>query len=245
MSKTFFIDTTRCTACRGCQVACKEWQGFAPNKTTQVGWGSHQNPPDLNPLNYKVVRFAEHKINGRVVWNFFPDQCRHCIDPACKYPADEYKKGAVIVDEATGAVLYTDACKSLPKEIFVQMKDYCPFDVPRRDEETGVINKCDMCIERVKARLVPMCVRACPTGAMNFGDREAMMELANRRLGVVKAEYADAQLLYAEELNVVYLVNYKPELYYKTVAAAPKSVGFSRKDALARFFEPLKNLTKV
>ena len=25
MSKSFFIDTTLCTGCRGCQVACKQW----------------------------------------------------------------------------------------------------------------------------------------------------------------------------------------------------------------------------
>lgn len=23
--KTFLIDTTKCTGCRGCQVACKQW----------------------------------------------------------------------------------------------------------------------------------------------------------------------------------------------------------------------------
>ena len=54
MPKAFFIDTTRCTACRGCQIACKEWNELKPNSTLQQG--THQNPPDLNPNNYKLVR---------------------------------------------------------------------------------------------------------------------------------------------------------------------------------------------
>ena len=31
------------------------------------------------------------------------------------------------------------------------MKEYCPYNVPRRNEKTGIINKCDMCLERVEA----------------------------------------------------------------------------------------------
>ena len=58
MPKSFLIDTTRCTACRGCQVACKEWHDHPANATKQRG--THQNPPDLNPYNFKVVRFREH-----------------------------------------------------------------------------------------------------------------------------------------------------------------------------------------
>lgn len=244
MSKTFFIDTTRCTACRGCQVACKEWQEFPANKTTQLGWGSHQNPPDLNPYNYKIVRFNEHKVRDRVIWNFFTDQCRHCIDPPCKYPADEYKKGLVVIDEDTGAVIYSKSTKNMPKDIYVQMRDFCPYDIPRRNEETGLVNKCDMCVERVKENLLPMCVKACPTGAMNFGDREAMMGLAKERLSVVKKEFPEAQLINVDDTRVIYLINDKPEFYHKTAAATHKSMGISRKDAIAKFFEPLKNLSR-
>ena len=68
MPKAFLIDTTRCTACRGCQLACKEWHNLPANVTKQRG--SHQNPPDLNPNNLKIVRFHEHlDEKGYVVWN--------------------------------------------------------------------------------------------------------------------------------------------------------------------------------
>ena len=106
MPKTFLIDTTRCTACRGCQLACKEWHDLPANATKQRG--THQNPPDLNPNNYKIVRFHEHlNAAGDVVWNFFPDQCRHCLSPVCVDVADMTVPGALVKDAKTGAVLAT------------------------------------------------------------------------------------------------------------------------------------------
>ena len=40
MSKSFFVDTTLCTACRGCQVACKQWHDLPAEDT--VNQGSYQ-----------------------------------------------------------------------------------------------------------------------------------------------------------------------------------------------------------
>jgi formate dehydrogenase iron-sulfur subunit len=239
MSKTFLIDVTRCTACRGCQVACKEWQGFPANKTTQLGWGSHQNPPDLNPNNFKIVRFKEHKIGDRVTWNFLSDQCRHCLAPPCKDMADGYMKNAVVIDEATGAVIYTNLCQQLPKEAFDEMRSACPYDIPRRHAGTGVINKCDMCYERVGAGLIPMCAKACPTSAIAFGDREAMLEEAKKRLAIVKKEYPEAQLIDADDVRVVYLITDKPEFYHKNLLAQGPA-GISRMAAIAKLTAPLK-----
>jgi len=214
MSKTFFIDTSRCTACRGCQVACKEWQEFPANHTKQLGWGSHQNPPDLNCFNYKVVRFSEFKIQNRVFWNFFPDQCRHCTEPPCKVAADGHVKGAVVIDKETGAVIFTERTKKISKGGFLQMKEYCPYNIPRRNEETGIINKCDMCLERVEAGHLPMCVKTCPTGAMSFGERDEILAKARDRLYTVKKEFPEALLLDEDSVRAIYLITHKRELYH-------------------------------
>ena len=112
MPKAFLIDTTRCTACRGCQLACKEWHDLPANVTKQRG--SHQNPPDLNPNNLKIVRFNERmNEKGVVIWNFFPDQCRHCVTPVCVDVADMAVPGAMIKDKKTGAVLATEKSAKL------------------------------------------------------------------------------------------------------------------------------------
>ena len=115
--KAFFIDTTRCTACRGCQVACKEWKGLPVEKTFQRG--THQNPPDISATTFKLVRFTEHLVDGEVKWYYLPDQCRHCVDPPCKAIADATGiRGAIVVDPDTGAIIYTSRSKKLTKEQF-------------------------------------------------------------------------------------------------------------------------------
>ena len=44
--KTILVDVSRCTGCRGCQVACKQWNELPATDTVQTG--SYQNPPDMN-----------------------------------------------------------------------------------------------------------------------------------------------------------------------------------------------------
>ncbi len=134
MPKAFFIDTSRCTACRGCQVACKEWHGLPAVPTKQRG--THQNPPDLNPFNYKLVRFTEEKIDGKVHWLFFPDQCRHCLDPSCKGTADSYvAPGPSSWTKRQGRSFARRKPRSLTAEQCKEIQESCPYNIPRRNEQ--------------------------------------------------------------------------------------------------------------
>ena len=45
MAKAILFDSTKCTACRGCQVACKQWNNLEADET--VNTGTYENPPDL------------------------------------------------------------------------------------------------------------------------------------------------------------------------------------------------------
>lgn len=239
MAKCIFIDTTRCTACRGCQVACKEWNNHEAVPTLQRG--THQNPPDLTPNNFKLVRFSEHKIDGRVHWLFFPDQCRHCQDhPPCKDAADEFLEGAIIIDEPTGIVVYTDKTKELTKEQCEEIIDACPYNIPRLNEKTNKLVRCDMCIDRVHAGLVPMCVKSCCTGTMNFGEREDMLKLAEEHLARVQKEFPDAELLDVDYLGVIYLVSHPREMYHEYAQREVRPL--DRADFLAGLTKPFRNL---
>jgi len=238
MSKAFFIDTTRCTACRGCQIACKEWHDLPATKTRQ--WGSHQNPPDLNGFTYKLVRFSEEKVNNKVFWYFFPEQCRHCIEPPCKMVADMYDEHAILQDEETGAVIFTERTKNIP---FEEVRAACPYNIPRQNPASKVIVKCDMCIDRVKNGLLPMCVQTCPTGAMNFGEREEMLALAKERLAEVKRRFPDAVLGDADSVSVIYLFQTNPATYHKfAVASASMPPLMNRKQMLAKIFRPVQQI---
>lgn len=239
MTKTFLIDTTLCTACRGCQVACKQWHDLPAEKT--VNMGSYQNPEDLSFLTYKLVRMSEEIVDGKLNWLFFPDQCRHCIDAPClETAADE---GAIYQDERTGAILYTTRTASLdPDEII----DSCPYNIPRKAED-GTLSKCDMCNDRVHNGLKPACVTTCPTGTMNFGDREDMMALAQERLAVVSKRYPNAALLDSDALNVIYLVAHDPALYaeYAVASAGRGNQGMTRTAAIRKMMGPLGRLMRV
>lgn len=235
--KSIFIDTTKCTACRGCQIACKQWNKNPATKTTQRG--THQNPPDLSVATFKLVRFSESETDGQVQWFFFPDQCRHCVEPPCKAVADDKSKGAILRDEATGAVIFNPKVKIKPAD-FKEVKDSCPYDVPRFNAQKGVMTKCTMCFDRIKEGLLPACVKTCPTGAMTFGDRHAILDKANKALAEAKKKYKDAVLADANDVRVIFLLTDDPKKYHKT-AVAENTIGITRKVALRRIFKPLKD----
>lgn len=238
MPKAFLIDTTKCTACRGCQVACKEWKNLPPVATKQTG--THQNPPDLNPYNLKLVRFSEHMADDGVVsWYFFPDQCRHCLDAPCQMVASDPE--AIIQDKATGAILYTERTAS---EDFESIREACPYDIPRQDPKTGRLVKCDMCVDRVRANLLPMCVKSCAMGAMSFGEREEMLKKAEARLAEVKKTAPAARLLDPESVSVIFLVADDPAKYHgHAVAEGPRPL--TRQQILAKALSPATAVARM
>jgi formate dehydrogenase iron-sulfur subunit len=219
--KTFFIDTSKCTACRGCQIACKQWNMNPATKTVQRG--THQNPEDLNFFTYKLVRFSELEVEGKPKWYFFPDQCRHCMTPPCKIMAESIGVKAIAKDEETGAVLYNPKVKVKENE-YKQIRESCPWDIPRWDKQAGGMAKCTMCIDRIKEGLLPACVKTCPTGTMNFGDRDKMLEMANKRLEELKKQYPKAQLLNADFHQAVFLVIDDPQKYHKFAAVKDQTI---------------------
>ena len=215
--KSFFVDLTLCTACRGCQVACKQWKDL-PAETTR-NMGSHQNPQDLSDKTLRLVRFNETRdTNNRFQWLFFPEQCRHCIEPPCQYMLNMYHADAVSKDSETGAVVYSDKAR-LASYIHLAPSQICPYNVPRQNKETGKWTKCDMCIDRVREGLKPACVQSCPSGTMNFGDRDEMLALAQERLKVVKKDKPTAFLADPESVRVIYLCESDPEHYHTHLVA--------------------------
>ncbi|MUM76570.1 formate dehydrogenase [Pseudodesulfovibrio sp. F-1] len=239
MSKTFFIDLTKCTACRGCQVACKQWKKLPAEKTEN--WGSRQNPKDLSGVTLKLVRFTEVETDGKLQWLFYPEQCRHCIEPPCIDAMTV--PGSIVHDQETGAVIYTSLTAKEPnKEAFATS---CPYDIPRINEETGMVVKCDMCNDRVKMGMLPACVQTCPTGAMNFGEREDMLELAEKHLEAAQARYPDAELVDEYTVRVIYLVQTSPASYHEYLEADASSIRrgpLTRKQFLAKLASPLKRM---
>jgi len=207
--KSIMVDTSRCTACRGCQVACKQWKGLPGTKTKQIG--TYQNPQDLSAQTLKLVRFSEGvKENGKPFWYFFSEQCRHCVEPPCVDAIGD--DAAANKDDATGVVLFYEKSK---EATFEDVRTACPYNIPRQDEKTKVLVKCDMCIDRITNNRVPSCVLSCPTGAMTFGDRDTILDQVEKRVEVLKQTYPKAAALNADEVRVIYIVTDDPTKYHE------------------------------
>ncbi|MHB8203170.1 MAG: 4Fe-4S dicluster domain-containing protein [Desulfomonilaceae bacterium] len=213
MSEGFsiMIDTSRCTGCRGCQIACKQWNELPATHTKNVG--TYQNPQDLSAVTWKLCRFNDGKNeNGKPYWNFFTDQCRHCLTPGCMAASEN---GEIKQDEKTGAVLFTPKTKDLD---FKATLEGCPYNIPRQDPKTKQLFKCTMCFDRITNNEIPACVKSCPTSTMVFGPRDKIVEMAKNRAAELKKTYPKAAALNADDVRVIYVVKDDPTKYYEFAA---------------------------
>ena len=208
---SILVDTSKCTACRGCQMACKQWNQLPATATKN--WGSYQNPQDLSADTWKLVRFADGvNGNGKVYWNFFTDQCRHCLSPGCMAAAE---KDEIVQDEKTGAVLFTPKTKDLN---FKATLEGCPYNIPRQDPKTKQLFKCTMCFDRISSNQIPACVKSCPTGTLAFGERDKILAQAKKRVEELKKFYPKAAALNSDDVRVIFIVKDDPKKYYQYAA---------------------------
>lgn len=171
--KGLLIVPDLCIGCRACQVACKEWNQLSASETKNIG--THENPPDLDSNNFNRIRFIEHSEHQSVRWLFVSHRCMHCGEPAC---ADVCPVSALIKDKVTGAIFY-DRNKCIACHA---CKPACPFNIPRYDSGgKGRVAKCNLCIDRVRAKLLPACVETCPTDSIRYGDREKLIKKAKAK----------------------------------------------------------------
>ena len=181
-----FIDTTTCIGCKACEVACQEWNDLKAVATQQTG--TYQTLPELDAEFWNLIRFKEQEFDGGVVWLMRKDQCMHCEDPGClaACPAPgaivQYENG--IVDVNPEACIGCGYCAT-----------GCPFDVPKFHAKTGKMAKCTLCVDRVDSGLEPACIKACPTGCLQFGTKDDMVALGHSRVEQLKAKgFANAVL---------------------------------------------------
>lgn len=185
------IDETRCTGCRGCQIACKQWNGLGAMTTHNAG--SYTNPPSLNADTRLLIDYKEVEVNGELKWSFLNRRCMHCEEPACASacPVGALKK------HSDGPVLWNeDRCIGCRYCMVA-----CPFGVPTFTWDAGLgqgtkIRKCDLCVDRISNGLEPACVKACPSGTLSFGDRDEMIDVAQDKLAKHPEKYYSDQGIY-------------------------------------------------
>ncbi len=215
--KAFLIDMTKCTGCRGCQVACKQWNQLEAEKTEFFSGEGYQNPPAMSEYTFTRIKFRDYQKNGQNEFAFYKEMCMHCEDPACASvcPVGAFEK------TAEGPVVYkADRCIGCR---FCMIA--CPFGVPKYEWSKGLplVKKCTGCYERVVEGLQPACATACPT-AITYGNRDEMIKIAEERLAKHPDKYIHK--VYGKEeaggTSVIYLTSLPfDELGFKPVTLRP------------------------
>ncbi|MEW5800792.1 MAG: 4Fe-4S dicluster domain-containing protein [bacterium] len=171
--KALLIYPDLCIACRSCQVACKQWNNLPAESTTNCG--SYENPAGLSFHTYTRIHFQERKTTRGIQWLFLKQQCYHCTDAACMLVCPS--PGAISRTDEGAVILNPDKC--IGCKYCVQM---CPFGSIQFDPVTRKVSKCHLCHDRITMGAQPACSLACPTGAVRYGDRKALIQQA-RLLG--------------------------------------------------------------
>ena len=188
------IDLSLCDGCPdrdtpACVAACREKNlGNVPEPVDPMptlfprgkieDWSKKKGVTDrLTPYNYIYVQKADVEKDGRRITVNIPRRCMHCDNPACAticpFSANhKYKTGAVVIDR--------DMCFGGAK-----CRTVCPWHIPQRQSGVGlyldvvpelagngVMFKCDLCQDRLEEGKLPLCIEACPRGAMSIGRRD-------------------------------------------------------------------------
>ena len=167
MPKAMLIDITQCIGCEACSEACREVNHLPKNGPKQLCADTYEVVEQIGPDQY-VRR-----------------QCMHCLNPAC---VSVCPVGALEKNEEFGCVTWVEekcmGCR------YCMMS--CPFNVPRYEwtSPNPEVRKCVFCLERQGGQ-PPACAEACPTGATKFGDRDALMAEARRRIAAEPGKYVN------------------------------------------------------
>lgn len=144
MAIGFYHNSTICTECKACQIACKDIHNLDAGCNLRTV-SSYEGGTFPNPWVY-----------------FLSIACNHCESPACFAACStgaisKLDDGTVVIDAEK-----CDACQACV--------DACPYGAPAYVEKFDTVMKCDGCKELRDQGLNPACVDACLMRALEFGD---------------------------------------------------------------------------
>ena len=150
----FYFDSTRCTGCKTCELACKDFKDLDQTTALRVVYdyegGSFTSDGDA----YTQDVFSYHVSRA----------CNHCDTPLC---VPSCPAGAISKDSDGLVYVDPDLCTGNKNCITA-----CPYGAIKFFNGKAV--KCDGCRERLAVNLNPICVESCPLRALEFDDIDTL-----------------------------------------------------------------------
>lgn len=155
----FYFNAAACIGCKTCVIACKD-----------------KNDLEVGRNFRRVYDFEEGTFPKPRRWHL-SIACNHCDSPSCvshcptKAMHKREEDGVVVVDHTlcVGCRYCTWAC---------------PYEAPQFDEASGMMTKCDTCLNlRAKGKTQPVwmpapCERWISVPSVNYGKNTATMRIS-------------------------------------------------------------------
>lgn len=176
MRPGMLINLRKCVGCHACTIACQ-----------------NENNLDLTIKYVTTNRVVEGEYPNLKGYSI-PLPCMHCQEApcveGCPTGASYHQEDGVVRINATKCV----GCR------FCQV--VCPYDARSFNPNTGVVEKCKLCVDRTAQGMVPRCVETCQLAARVYGDLDDPNSEISQMIS-----YYDAKPLH-EDLGT------KPVVYY-------------------------------
>jgi formate dehydrogenase iron-sulfur subunit len=246
--KAFLVDTSKCQGCRGCQVACKQWNGLPAEKTEFFAGPELTNPGKLSAKTWNhVIFFPIDRSNAdRPIWTIMHKKCFHCEEANCLRVCPEkaiFKKdGWTVIDQdkCIGCGACVNACVyKVPELSEINHVNDAGQKILKRDKS----HKCNACTLNV--REIPACVSVCPSDALRFGYRQDLVKYAQARVKTLKAEGFPNACIYGLDqfkgLGVITVLRDKAEKY--DLPLKPEAVDVTKIEATKDVYALLSSFT--
>lgn len=168
-------DVDRCVGCHACTVACKVMHempvGRYWNRVLRIG----PNPKEGGSGNWPDVEMY-----------FLNLSCQHCATPEC---VSVCPTGATTKAENGTVQIDPNVCIGCESCILA-----CPYGVRYLNEDTGVVEKCNLCQDIIDSGEVdlPRCVSQCCGMARWYGDLDEGVETFRGPRGETLGDYLEA-----------------------------------------------------
>lgn len=184
---TVLFSKGNCLSCHQCEMACATQHSLSGNIYSAIS-------EPVTPQSRIFVEADESDVVS------FPNKCRHCNPAPCinSCPSGALKR----LSDSQTVIIDENKCISCRNCLI-----NCPFGVIIFRKSNKCTNsrlvsiKCDECIDRTKNSLVPACVEACKSGALQYGEIDELIKEKRKKavksllafdeqIGIVPDQYA-------------------------------------------------------